>query len=159
MQAYFAFAQQLCWALQHFPPLQQAADEVAVAEPASTKAAIRIDRYFIEPPVEFPLISRTKAREPARLRQRVAWWRHRRSQRVTFRSLRKFEIRLLAFETFGDRRRRLYNGGAGTARSATLLVLWRLRRVLSAAVMLIGNLLLCATITFARRHHLRLHRK
>ena len=39
--------------LQHLPP-QQPADEVAVADAASSKVAIRIDRYFIEPPVEFP---------------------------------------------------------------------------------------------------------
>jgi hypothetical protein len=30
------------------PPLQQAAAEVAVAKVASSKVAIRIDRYFIE---------------------------------------------------------------------------------------------------------------
>jgi hypothetical protein len=43
--------------LQHPPPLQQADDEVAVAEPANAITANRIDRYFIEPPVEFPLNS------------------------------------------------------------------------------------------------------
>jgi hypothetical protein len=54
---YFAFAQQPCGGLQHPPPLQQSADEVAVAEPANAKTAIRIDRYFIEPPVELPSYS------------------------------------------------------------------------------------------------------
>ena len=146
-------------ALQQPPPLQQAADEVAVAEPASSKVTIRIDRYFIEAPVEFPLTSRTKAREPARLRQRVAWRRNRRPQGATFGRLRKFEIRLFALGTFRNQRRRLHNGDARTARRATLLVLLRLRRAFSATVILICNLLLCATIALRRRHHFCLHRE
>ena len=63
--AYFAFAQQPWPALQHPPPLQQSADEVAVAEAAKAMTAIIIHRYFIEPPVEVYFIPRRrKLREP-----------------------------------------------------------------------------------------------
>ncbi|MBA3882542.1 MAG: hypothetical protein H0X73_07455 [Chthoniobacterales bacterium] len=46
--------QQPMWAMQQAPPLQQSDIEVAVAEPTNATAAMIINRYFIDSPLEFP---------------------------------------------------------------------------------------------------------
>jgi hypothetical protein len=59
----YYFAQQLILIRQQLPPPQQSAErEVALAVPTSARAAMIINRYFMEiPPIEFPFRSRPAA--------------------------------------------------------------------------------------------------
>ena len=154
------FAQQPRWAKQQTPPVQQSDNEVAVAEPANTKAAIMINRYFIE----FPLLNFLLT--PGAKRSRAdAMLRNPGSRRWNWRTVgAKTLIGIVAGEPLArcrgndqGRYRIIDNGQPDPTSRATLSLLRRLRRLLVAALILSGRHLR-ATIPFHRGGRISLKR-